>query len=354
MNAAHSNSDTGIGPLNVCLADDLGAWDTYVRRHPASSGYHQSGWKAVIEESFNHRTRYLQAMVGDHIVGILPLVIMKSVLFGRFAVSLPYVNYGGILADRKDAEEALLNAAQSVVKEQTATHLELRHCEPHGFGLIPKQHKVTMILDLQPEAESQWRAFDPKLRNQVRKAEKSGLWIQIGGLELLETFYPVFARNMRDLGTPVYGKEFFQAILENFPSSSKIFVSRLQEQAVAAGLITTFKDTVEMPWAASLREYRALCGNMLLYWEAIKFSIKHGFRQFDFGRSTPGEGTFKFKEQWGARPVPLTWEYWTMNPRKLPDLSPRNPKYQLPIQIWRRLPMTVANRLGPVIARAIP
>jgi len=334
--------------------DDFAGWDAYVARHTSACTYHQSGWKAVIEQSFGHQTRYLEAVEGKRIVGVLPLVVMKSLLFGRFVVSLPYFNYGGILADHQDAEQALLDAARGLAIGEAATHLELRHRAPHGLGLIPKRHKVTMLLGLQPDVERQWREFDPKLRNQVRKAEKSGLKIQTGGEELLDSFYRIFARNMRDLGTPVYGKEFFQAILTNFPASTKIFICRLQEQPVAAGLTVTFKDTVEMPWAASLREYRHLCGNMLVYWEAIKFSIMQGFGTFDFGRSTPDGGTFKFKEQWGARPVPLTWEYWTVNPGQLPEMSPSNPKYQWLIQIWKRLPMQVANRVGPLIARAIP
>jgi serine/alanine adding enzyme len=340
--------------VEVLLADNLTAWDAYVRSHQSAFAYHQSGWKAVIEQSFGHQTRYLQAIEGKRIVGILPLVVMKSLLFGRFVVSLPYFNYAGILADDQDAEQALLDAARSVAIDEAAAHLELRHGASHGLGLIPKRHKVTMLLGLQSDVESQWRAFDPKLRNQIRKAEKSGVDIQIGGKELLGSFYQIFARNMRDLGTPVYGKGFFQAILRNFPVSTKVFVAFIKERPVAVGLVVTYKDTVEMPWAASLREYRHLCGNMLVYWEAIKFSIKQGFRTFDFGRSSPDGGTFRFKEQWGGRPVPLTWEYWTVNPGQLPEMSPSNPKYQWPIQIWKRLPMQVANRVGPLIARAIP
>jgi len=355
MSGDHSSGQQGTRALEVrLLAGDLDGWDAYVLAHQSSCAYHQTGWKTVIEQSFGHPTRYFQAIERGRIVGVLPLVVMKSLLFGRFVISLPYFNYGGIVADHRDAEEALLDAARNLATTEAVTHLELRHRAPHGLGLIPKQHKVTMLLPLESDVESQWRAFDPKLRNQVRKAEKSGVWIQIGGQELLDSFYRIFARNMRDLGTPVYGKEFFEAILRNFPSSTKIFVGRLQERPLAAGLITTFKDTVEMPWAASLCEYRHLCGNMLMYWEAIKFSIKQGSRQFDFGRSTPAGGTFKFKEQWGARPVPLTWEYWTAHAGQLPDMSPRNPKYQVPIRIWKRLPVTVANRFGPLIARTLP
>jgi FemAB-related protein (PEP-CTERM system-associated) len=334
--------------------EELPAWEAYVNGQQAASAYHQSGWKAVIEQSFGHETRYLRATETGRIVGILPLVVMKSLLFGRFVVSLPYFNYAGILADDQDAEQALLDAARRLAIDEAATHLELRHRAAHGLGLMPKRHKVTMLLGLESDVETQWRALDPKVRNQIRKAEKSGAEVQFGGQELVDSFYRIFARNMRDLGTPVYGKEFFQAILRNFPASTKIFLCHIGKRCVAAGLIVTYKDTVEMPWAASLREHRHLCGNTLVYWEAIKFSIMQGFGTFDFGRSTPGGGTFKFKEQWGARPISLTWEYWTASPGQLPEMNPTNPKYQWPIQIWKRLPMAVANRVGPLIARAIP
>jgi FemAB-related protein (PEP-CTERM system-associated) len=335
------------------LVDESAAWDEYVMRHPLASNYHQSAWKAIIEQGSGHTTRYLLARQEDQIQGVLPLAVMKSLLFGRFLVSLPFVNYGGILTDNEQATEALLTSAQAIGKEENAAYLELRHRTPYGFGLRAKHHKVTMILALESDVEIQWKAFDPKLRNQIRKATKAGLQMQVGGEDILDSFYAVFARNMRDLGTPVYGLSFFKAIITNLPSSTRIFVIRLGEKPVAAGLASIFKDTVEMPWAGSLREHRSLCGNMLLYWAAIKFSIEQGFRKFDFGRSTPGEGTYKFKEQWGAQPVTLVWEYWT-EAKGLPNMSPQNPKYALAIRMWKRLPVALTNRLGPAIVRNIP
>ncbi|MGH9429007.1 MAG: FemAB family XrtA/PEP-CTERM system-associated protein, partial [Terriglobia bacterium] len=274
------------------LENELAAWDSYVLNHPGACNYHQSRWKSVIEQGFGHPSRYLHVTNAGRIVGILPLVLMKSLLFGRFLVSLPFFNYGGILADGQDAEEALLASAKEIARQERAHHIELRHRTSHELGLQSKQHKVSLTLDLESSVDSQWNGLNAKVRNQLRKAEKAGLCVQRGRSELLDDFYTVFARNMRDLGTPVYGMPFFQAILTNFPSSTRIFVVRLQDQPVAAGLVSTFKETVEMPWAASLLEHRNLCSNMLLYWEAIKFAIDQGFRRFDFGRSTPGEGTY--------------------------------------------------------------
>src|SRR6266571_5824151 len=172
--------------MEVSLLDDeINAWDSYVMNNTMASNYHLTGWKAVIEQSFGHTTRYLLAKHGGLIVGILPLVAMKSLLFGRFLVSLPFFNYGGIVADDEIVEEALLASARDVALQEQASHIEFRHCAPHGLGMPVKRHKVTMILELEPSVETQWKGFDPKLRNQIRKAEKSRLWIQTGGKELL-------------------------------------------------------------------------------------------------------------------------------------------------------------------------
>ncbi len=333
---------------------EASGWDDYVERHPTATNYHQLGWKSVIERGFGHKTHYLLARDGETLVGLLPLVIMKSRLFGKFAVSMPFFNYGGMLADDEAIEEALLAAAKRTAIEEQSSHIELRHQSTHGFGLQVRQHKVTMILDLAESVELQWKGLDAKVRNQVRKAEKSELSVETGGTDLLSDFYGVFCRNMRDLGTPVYGLSFFKEILRSFPSSTSIFVVRLDGRPVAAGIASGFKETIEVPWASSLREYRNLCPNMLLYWSMISSSIDRGFRKFDFGRSTPGEGTHKFKEQWGAKSFPLAWEYWTGNAKDLPDLSPKNPKYERAIELWKRLPVAVANRLGPSIVRNIP
>jgi serine/alanine adding enzyme len=211
-----------------------------------------------------------------------------------------------------------------------------------------------MILELAPDIESQWRAFNAKLRNQIRKAEKSGLQSVLGDLELLDDFYAVFARNMRDLGTPVYPRRFFRNILEAFPETTKIFGVYHERKMIAAGIASWFGDTLEMPWASSISDYKALCPNNMLYWQAIKFAIEKGFRKFDFGRSTPHEGTYNFKKQWGARLVELYWQYLLDGQKEIPDLSPSNPKYQSAIRVRQRLPVSVTKVLGPMIGRNIP
>jgi FemAB-related protein (PEP-CTERM system-associated) len=159
---------------------------------------------------------------------------------------------------------------------------------------------------------------------------------------------------MRDLGTPVYARRFFEEILRTFPDRAKIVCARLDGRPVAASLVFRHRAVMEVPWASSLREFNHLCANVRLYWEMLRLAIEQGCRTFDFGRSTPDEGTFNFKKQWGAAPVPLVWEYWLAPGRRLPDLSPKNPRFQLLIAAWKRLPIGVSRRLGPPIVRNIP
>lgn len=258
------------------------------------------------------------------------------------------------MADDPEVAQELVSGAVDIAKELRADYIEFRHLHDKLPVCRTREHKVTMILDLKGDIDSQWKAFNAKLRNQIRKAEKSGLQIKIGGLEDIPGFYEVFARNMRDLGTPVYGRDFFQNVLTSFPESTRVFSVIFQDKVIASGIATWYKKTFEVPWASSVRDYKSLCPNNLLYWEAIKFAIENGFKKFDFGRSTPGEGTYKFKEQWGATPVQLYWQYWVKNGQVLPELDPKNPKYHLAIKVWQRLPVALTKVLGPRIVRNIP
>lgn len=336
-------------------AEDGTEWNAFVASHMHSTNYHHYAWRKVIEKSFGHRTYYLAARNSkSEICGILPLVHMNSTLFGSFLVSLPFFNYGGLLCNEDGAGVALLDKARCMLREVSADHAELRHLHICQEGLATKAHKVTMILDLEKDEETQWKALDAKVRNQVRKAEKSGLKAVTGHIDLLDGFYEVFCRNMRDLGTPVYGKGFFRNILETFPDTSRIILVMLEGKTVASGMLTWFRDSLEVPWASSIIDYREKCPNNLLYWEAIRFAIRNGTRKFDFGRSTPGEGTYRFKKQWGAKPVQLYWQYLLEKGQHVPELNPGNPKYRLAIKVWQQLPVTVTKVLGPRIVKSIP
>ncbi len=331
------------------------AWDDYVVGHPEASGYHLMAWRRVIEGVFGHRTFYLEAKDGQgRIHGVLPLVFFSSRLFGRFLVSLPFVNYGGVLADDAASQQVLVEHAVELAKKLAAGHIELRHSSQLNLQWVNKQHKASMRLDLPGDFAILWEGFTAKLRSQIRRAEKEAMIARIGGEEILGDFYRVFSRNMRDLGTPIYGRSFFAEILKTFPKETRIGAVYLRGEAVAAGFLYGFRGVLEIPWASSDRRYNHLAPNMLLYNSVLKYACEQGFRIFDFGRSTPGSGPYRFKEQWGARPVPLHWYYWLANGRPLPDLSPSNTKFKLAISVWQRLPLFVSERLGPSIVRFIP
>jgi FemAB-related protein (PEP-CTERM system-associated) len=343
-------------PLVIEHAGNLGAeWDAFVASRSDASAYHQWRWRHVFERAFGHETVYLAARDGGQIQGVLPLVLFRSAVFGRFAVSLPYVNYGGVLAADDAAGRALLGQAERLATERGLIHLELRHTDVRFPELPSKRHKVAMKMELAANVDKAWEAIDRKVRNQVRKAEKSDLTVESGGMALVEAFYSVFARNMRDLGTPVYDRRFFSEVLGQFPDDTRVFVVRhTSGVAVAAGIGYRYRDTLEVPWASSLREFRSLSPNMLLYWHLIRHAVECGARAFDFGRSSPGDGTYRFKEQWGATPHPVSWEYRLLTGTSLPDQSPKNPKFRAAIAIWKRLPLGLTNLLGPRLVRLTP
>jgi FemAB-related protein (PEP-CTERM system-associated) len=342
--------------LSAVIYNEEGtAWDAFVMSRPNSTNYHRYGWRSVIEKSFGHSTHYLTVINNtNEICGVLPLVHMNSSMFGSFLISLPFFNYGGLLCNESGGECALLEKTRIILREVSADYAELRNLNNRQDGLVTKEHKVTMILDLEEDEGTQWKVLNAKVRNQVRKAEKSGLWAVTGHMELLDGFYEVFCRNMRDLGTPVYGKKFFRNILETFPDTTRIISVMFEGKTIASGLLTWFKDRLEVPWASSIGDCREKCPNNLLYWEAIKFAIGNGSRTFDFGRSTPGEGTFRFKKQWGAKPVQLYWQYLLEQGKNIPELNPDNPKYRLAIKIWQQMPVALTKVIGPRIVRSIP
>lgn len=342
-----------VGPA---ILDDSGMkrWDAFVREAPDACTYHQSGWLNVVRRAFGHAVHPLWACDGQRVVGILPMVHMKSLLFGNFLSSLPFFNYGGVLARNDEAGRALVAAGTELVRSSGAEYLELRNVGRRIPGLPSRNHKVSMRLDLSAGSEALWKGFKAKVRNQVRKAERSGLSADSGGIDLLDEFYDVFARNMRDLGTPVYSPKLFRAVLDEFPETSRVFLVRHGRTCVAGAVTVRFRGVFEVPWASSIRNYNSMCPNNLLYWTMIRHACEVGCRTFDFGRSTPGEGTYRFKKQWGAVPCDMHWQYWLGSGAAMPDISPDNPRYRMLVRTWQKLPVRLTRLIGPSIVRNIP
>lgn len=340
--------------LVACHESPPQGWDDYVARHPQASLYHDSRWAELVRGCFHHKTYFLTSKDGTRLNGILPLVYLRSRIFGKALVSMPYFNYGGLLADDQATSERLISASLALQKELGADYIELRQNKPAPGSWPVRSHKVIMLLPLPPTADALWSGFKTKLRTRVRRAEKEGFTLHAGKHGLLNDFYNVFAQNMRDLGTPVYPSRFFRTILDTFPDNAHIVVVRRGSESIAAGFLTSYSNKIEVPWASSLRRFNHLSPNMLLYWHMLKYSISLGFQCFDFGRSTRDSGTFTFKEQWGAVPHETYWVYPGKDASQLPDHSPQSPKYLWATRVWRMLPLYVTNRCGPWIVRNIP
>jgi serine/alanine adding enzyme len=386
--------------IRQATSADKTPWDAYVLSHPDSTHCHLYGWKEVIEKAYGHRGYYLLAEKDSKIVGALPLIHMKSFLFGNQLVSMPFLNYGGLLADSAEAAEELIKEAMGIASSLKASSIELRHHKPIPYlnptnqtdqtdqidqrdqtdqtdqrdqtdqtdqrdqtdqtdqrdqtdQTDPIPHKVRMLLTLPDSKDDLLKSFKAKLRSQISRPLKEGMQALIGGRELIDPFYRVFAVNMRDLGSPVHSRKLFREIGHEFPKNVKICVVQYQDSPVAAGLVFCHQDTLEIPWASSLKDLNRFSPNMLLYWSLIEYGCDQGFKSFDFGRSTPDEGTYRFKEQWGARPVPLYWHTLASNGQAQESNRPDKSKYEKLIHYWKRLPLPVAEILGPLIRKHI-
>lgn len=330
------------------------AWDQYVLNSAVTSGYHLSGWRQVIEEAFGHATCYVTVRdESEAVVGLVPLVFLASRGFGRFLVSLPFVNYGGMIADSPEGFRLLENEAIKQARALNAQHIELRHEAPIQTAWVSTQRKVSMRLPLPPSYEELLKGFPSKLRSQVRRAQKEGMTARVGGVECLDEFYAVFSRCMRDLGTPVYAKSFFGKILEVFPKDAHICVVSHQETPVAAGFLYGFRSSLEIPGRhriSVLTSSRPICCYMARCWNMRASRASSFLISADRARTA---APIVLRSS-GAQPHQLYWYYWMKDGRNVPQLNPQNPKYALAIRLWQTLPVAVANFLGPHIVKHLP
>jgi serine/alanine adding enzyme len=344
-----------VGPCApASLAASRAEWTSYVQRRQTSAS-RDPRWIAALAKGLGHQPYCVEAFVGDRLAGFLPLCHVRSALFGRFLVSLPYVNSGGVLADDEETAAALVDRAVELADRLKVRHLELRHEKPIEHPALTQTltTKVHMRLTLPSAGDRLWKGFDPKVRNQIRKGEKAGLAVYWGGGELLGEFYAVFARNMRDLGTPVFGRKLFESILLEFAADAELCVVRSANRPVAAALLVHGPGMTEVPSASSLRSHNATNANMLMYWHLLQRAIARGQGAFDFGRSSRDSNTFRFKRQWGAQPEPAAWQYYVRR-GSAGDMRLESGKYDRLVRIWRRLPVPVTRWIGPWIVRGIP
>jgi FemAB-related protein (PEP-CTERM system-associated) len=331
-----------------------GAWDEFVARAEGSSFCHLAGWRDILSDTLGTECLYWAAsgQSGD-CQGVLPLVRVRSWMFGHYLVSLPFLNYGGPLgspaACRRLAQEAVAEARRSRVD---LLEFRTRSAFAAGRELATSSRKITVLLELPATADELFRSFSSKLRSQIRRPLKEGFTTRFG-LDQREAFYEVFAHNMRDLGTPVLPQSFFERIAATFPHHVVFGVVYRGNQPLAGGCGFVWRDEFEMTWAAALREYRALAPNMLLYWAFMQQMIARGVRLFNFGRCSPGGGTHHFKQQWGGTDVPLQWCQYAPGGRAATP-SPDDPAFSWGPRLWRWLPLPIAKRLGPRLVRFLP
>jgi len=333
---------------------DFGRWDEFVISQHGGP-YQLIAWKEAIERVYHHNTYYLIAEDDSgYIQGILPLVLVKPPFIRANLVSLPFCDYGGVLSEHQESIDLLLNKAHDLARNLNAK-LEIR-CRDHipsleedTLGTSTK--KSRMLLDLPDNSELLWNSFKTKLRTKIRKPQKQGFEFKIGSSELVDDFYKVFSVNMRALGSPVHSKSWITAVITLFGSKAHVGVVYDKALPIAAGIVLECGDILTNPWASALDEYNTLRPNVLLYWRLLEQACDWGFKRFDFGRSTPGEGTYVFKEQWGASPFPLYWygEGFTKNTSSEINSKTR----EIIIKTWSKLPQRLVDTIGPLVRKYI-
>lgn len=327
-------------------------WDDFVERADRSTFCHLAGWREIVSDVLDHEWVPLTARDPEgRLVGVLPLVRLRSRLLGDRLVSMPFLNYGGPVG-AAGARRRLVRAAAAEARRSDAAWLEIRAREPLACGLSAGRSKVTVLLQLPPDPETLWQEFRSKLRAQIRRARNAGMEVRFGA-DQLEPFYDVFARHMRDLGTPVLPRVFFERVASRFAGRVEFTAIWWRDRPVAGGCGFVWRDEFEITWASSLREHSARAPNMLLYWSLMERMSRRGVRVFNFGRCTPGGGTHMFKRQWGGADVPLHWQQWVGGDRAA-SASYDAAGYRAAAAVWRRLPVPVTRRLGPLLARQLP
>jgi FemAB-related protein (PEP-CTERM system-associated) len=319
---------------------------------PQATFFHRAGWQRVLRESFRHDTHYLYTETGGRITGVLPLAHVKSMLFGSALTSLPFAVYGGVVAEDADSADILEGEAQRLAQRLGVQHLELRHLERRHPDWPAQDLYVTFRKPILPDEEANMLAIPRKQRAMVRKGIKNGLASAID--EGVERFFALYADNVHRHGTPAMPKHYFQRLRKEFGRDCAVLtVSAPNGRPLSSVLSFYFRDEVLPYYAGDDEAARDLAANDFKYWELMRRACAGGVKLFDYGRSKQGTGSFSFKKNWGFEPRPLHYEYRLYKRDAVPQNNPSNAKYRLLIEAWRRMPIAMANRIGPYVVRAL-
>lgn len=341
---------TGI-VIKALTPDAFSRWDEFVRHHPEATFFHLSTWQTVIQRAFDHPCLFLYAERAGEIEGILPLVQVKSWLFGNSLSSSPFCVYGGIVATTQDAQEALQSKALEVARERKVDVLEMRNLYPQtAADAVEKDLYVTFIKRVEADHEANMLAIPRKQRAMIRKAIKFGLKRQIDSG--VERFFDMYASSVRNLGTPVFAKRYFEILLEEFKDAVDILtIEKPDGQAVSSVMSFYFRDQVLPYYGGGTAEARELAANDFMYWDLMCHAVDKGYSVFDFGRSKKGTGAYSFKKNWGFEPQDLHYQYFLIEADSMPNVSPSNPKYRLFINAWKRMPLSLSKMIGPHLSK---
>jgi len=328
----------------------LQQWDEFVENSPAATFFHKAGWKEVIEKAFGHKAYFLYTEEQGKITGILPLVHIKSLLFGNSLSSCAFCVYGGIIADNKETYQQLDKKACDLAEELGVDHLEMRN----KIQLTPERpHKelyVTFRKELDEDEEKNMLAIPRKQRAVIRKGIKAGLVSEID--HEIDRFYQAYSTSVRNLGTPVFAKKYFSILKQVFKEQCEILtVIDKNGMLIASVMNFYFKNEVLPYYGGGTEHARAVQGNDFMYWEVMRRAVEKGIKIFDYGRSKEGTGSYRFKKHWGFEPKPLFYEFHLVKSDSIPDINPLNPKYQIFIAAWKRLPLPVSQIVGPWLAK---
>lgn len=334
-------------------AEGADHWERFVMSSPSATFFHLTGWKRVIEKVLKRQCFYLAAYRGSQISGVFPICRVRSRLFGDCLVSLPLAVYGGVCADDRASYFSLLQAGSDLANRLGVKYLEIRNrTESFPTSLPGRDLYVTFTQDLSPGPEKLFQNLPKKTRYEVRVGQKAGLeWSEETGLD---EFYEIYAQNVHRLGTPVFPRQLFVQLRQEFPKAWRLFLVRKGRRAIAGAFCWYFKGTVMPFYVGSLKDFYRDSPNNFMYWKLMEQSCHEGLECFDFGRSKRGTGSFSFKTTWGMQMTELPYRYELVRAKEIPHLSPVDPKFQLPVAAWKRLPFGVTKILGPQLIRSIP
>lgn len=336
--------------LDMRSAAEVARWDAFVQSCPQATFFHRAGWQQIIREVFHHDTYFLYAQQNGQIRGVLPLAHVNSRLFGNALTSLPFAVYGGVAAQDEAAASALEHEAQQLAQRLQVQHLELRNVQQRHADWPTQDLYVTFRKPIAPLEADNMNAIPRKQRAMVRKGIKNGLCAQVDAT--VDRFFALYAHNVHRHGTPALPKAYFQALQRIFgPDCEVLTVCSADGQPVSSVLSFYFRDEVLPYYAGDTEAARDLAANDFKYWELMRLACVRGLKVFDYGRSKQGTGSYAFKKNWGCEATPLYYEYCLYQRDSVPQNNPSNAKYRLLIAAWRRMPLGMANWLGPKIVR---